>query len=53
MHDPGRREAVEVRAAGGGIGAYVLGVDQIANLQIRKLFGQADGIEGIACRAED
>ena len=49
----GRREAVEVRAAGGGIGAYVFGVDQFANLHVRELLGQADGIERVARGAED
>ena len=53
MHDLGRREAVEGRAAGGGIGADVFGVDQIAHLQVRELLGQADGIEGVARGAED
>jgi len=53
MHDLGRREAVEERAAGGGIGSYVFGVDQFAHLHVRKLLGQADGIEGVARGAKD
>ena len=53
MHNLGRRETIERRAAGGGIGADVFGVEQIAHIQIRELRGQGDGIEGIARRAED
>jgi hypothetical protein len=53
MHDLGRREAVEGRAAGDGIGAYVFGVDQLAHLHVRELLGKADSIESIACWAED
>jgi hypothetical protein len=53
MHDRCRRKAVEGRAAGGGIGTYVFGVDEIANLQDRELLGQADGIERVARGAED
>src|SRR5271157_3862578 len=40
MHDFGRREAVEERAAGGGIGSYVFGVDQFAHLHVRELLGR-------------
>jgi len=53
MHDRGRWEAVKRRAAGGGIGADVFGVEQIAHMQIRKLRGKSDGIEGVARGAED
>ena len=53
MHDLGRREAVEGRAADGAIGAHVFGVDEVADLQVRELLGEADGIEGVAGRAED
>ena len=53
MHDLGRREAVEGRAAGAGIGAYVFGVDQFADLHVRKLLGQTDGVEGVARGTED
>src|SRR5262245_36573030 len=42
-----------MRAAGGGIGAYVLGIEQFAYLHVRELLCHADGIEGVACRAED
>lgn len=35
VHDFGRREAIEVRAAGGGIGAYVFGVDKFADFHVR------------------
>jgi hypothetical protein len=53
VHNPGRREAVEGRATGSAISAHVLGVDQLADLQIRELLGQADGIEGVASGAKD
>lgn len=53
MHDLGRREAVEVRAAGGTVSAHVLGVNQFAPIQVGELLGQADGIEGVASRAKD
>ena len=53
MHDLRRREAVEERAAGGGVGADVLGVDQFAQVHIGQLLGQADGVEGVARGAED
>ena len=45
MHDFSRREAIEEGTAGGGIGAYVFGVDQVADLHVRELLGQADGIQ--------
>jgi hypothetical protein len=35
MHDLGRRETVEVGAAGGGVGAHVLSVDQFTELPCR------------------
>ena len=53
MHDLGRREAVEECAAGGAVGAHVLGVDQFAQIHVGQLLGQADSVEGIARRAED
>ena len=53
MHDLSRREAVEVRAAGGAVGAHVLGVNQFAPIQVGKLLDQADGVEGVASRAKD
>src|SRR5262249_34866497 len=34
MHDLGRREAVEARAAGGAVGSHVLGVHEFAKLHI-------------------
>ena len=52
MYDLGRREAVEGRAACGGIRADILGIYQVAHLQVGKLLGKADGIQGIARRAE-
>jgi hypothetical protein len=48
MHDLGRREAVEERAAGSAIGAHVFGVDEFAELHVRQLLGQADSVEGVA-----
>src|SRR5580704_17053154 len=48
MHGLGRRETVERRATGGGIGAYVFRVDQFADLHVRELLGQTDGVEGVA-----
>ena len=53
MHDLGRWEAVEARAAGGAVGTHVLGVDQFAQLHVGQLLGQADGIEGVAGGAKD
>src|SRR6516225_9993829 len=53
MHDLSRRESVEIRAAGGGIGAYVFGVDQSADLQVRQFLGHANGIERVARGAKD
>src|SRR5215469_2209524 len=53
MHHLGRRKAVEIRAAGRGISAYVFGVEQIAHFQVRELLSHADGIEGVARGAED
>ena len=53
MHDLGRRKAVEARTAGGRIGAYVFGVEQFAQFQIRKLLSHTDGIEGVTSGAED
>ena len=53
MDDFGGWEAIEGRAAGGGIGAYVFGVEQVAHFDVGKLLGQADGVEGVAGGAED
>jgi hypothetical protein len=53
MQDRGRREAVEVRAAGGRISADVFGVDEFADFHVRELLSQADRIEGFARGAED
>jgi hypothetical protein len=53
MHDLGRQEAVEARAAGGAVGSHVLGVDQFAKIHIGQLLGQTDGVEGVAGGAKD
>src|ERR1035437_1074995 len=53
MHDLGRWKAVEVSAAGVGVGADVFRVNQIAHLHVRKLRGEGDGIERVARGAED
>ena len=53
MYDLGRREAVEERAAGGAVGTHVLGVDQVAQIHVGELLGQADGVEGVAGGAKD
>jgi hypothetical protein len=53
MKDLRWREAVEERTAGGGVGAHVLGVDQFAQFQVGQLFGQTDGVEGVARGTED
>ena len=53
MDDLGRREAVEVRAARGAVGAHVLGVNQFASIHVGKLFDQTDGVERVASGAKD
>ena len=53
MHDLGRREAIEARAAGGTVGAHILSVDQFAQLHVGQLLGQTDGVEGVAGGAKD
>src|SRR6516225_625387 len=51
MHHLRRREAVEIRAAGGGVGADVLAVDVVTQVHVRQLLGEADGVERVARRA--
>src|SRR5262249_12680309 len=53
MHDLGRREVVEARAAGGAVGPHVLGVHEFAKIHIGQLLGQTDGVEGVAGGAKD
>src|SRR5262245_66102117 len=48
-----RREAVEERAAGGGISAHVVCIDELAQFHVGQLLGQTDGVEGVARRTED
>src|SRR5262249_7015006 len=52
VYHGGRREAVEMRAARGRVGADVLAVDVVAGVQVQQLFGEADGVERVAGRAE-
>ena len=53
MNDFCRREAVEECAAGGGISAHVLCIDEFAQFHVGQLLGQADSVEGVARGAED
>ena len=53
MHNLGRWKAIERRAAGVGIGAYIFGIEQIAHIEVRELGGQGDGIKSVARRAEN
>src|SRR5262249_52955989 len=53
MHHRRRRKAIEMRTAGRGVGADVLAVEVFAQVEVRKLLGQADRVEGVAGGAED
>src|SRR5215471_16064514 len=48
-----RREAVEERAAGGGISTHVVCIDELAQFHVGQLLRQADSVEGVARRTED
>src|SRR5262245_25129622 len=52
MYHGGRREAVEMRAARGRVGADVLAIDVVARVHVRQLLGEANGVERVAGRAE-
>ena len=45
-------EAVEVGRGGVAVGADVFAVDKIAQFQVGQFFGQGDGVQGVAGRAE-
>ena len=53
MHDLRGREAVERRTAGSRVRTDVLAENQLAQVHVGKLLGQADGIQRIAGGAED
>jgi hypothetical protein len=52
MHHFCRGEPVEVGGGGMGIGPDILGINKVADVEIRKFSGQGDGIECIAGRPE-
>ena len=53
MHDFCRREAIEVGAACIGVSADVFAVKKFIQFEVWQVFSKADGIEGIAGRAEN
>ena len=53
MQNLGRGEAVEPGRRGVAVGADVLAVEQVAQVQVGQVLGQGDGVQGVAGRPED
>ena len=53
MHYLSRRKAVEEGATGTAVGPHVFGVHQLAQLHIRQMLSEADGVEGVTGGTKD
>src|SRR3989338_2958768 len=47
-----RREAIKAGVGGDGVGSNILGVEEVAYLELRQLLSYRDSVEGVAGRAE-
>src|SRR5687768_10041278 len=52
MHNPGRRETIEERAAGRRVGSDVPGVNEIPELHVGQLLRETDRVESVTRWAE-
>ena len=53
MNDLGGGETVEPGGGGVAVGANGLAIHQVVQLQVRQIFGERDGVQGVAGLAED